>query len=98
MPGGVVEIDDVDGRNAGHLAAQYALRGYDAVHLACALQLDGDDTLLATWAEALNAAREREVIRVLPWTERRDDGRTYLCIPVEAGYAVCEELMPDRLP
>jgi hypothetical protein len=32
------------------------VRGYDAVHLACALQLRGDDVLLATWGNALNAA------------------------------------------
>jgi hypothetical protein len=32
------------------------LRGYDAVHLACALQLQGPDILLATWDDALNAA------------------------------------------
>jgi hypothetical protein len=38
------------------LATQHALRGYDAVHLACALHLEGDDILLATWGHALNAA------------------------------------------
>jgi hypothetical protein len=32
---------------------------------------------------------------VLPWTEKRDDGQ-YLCIPVEAGYAISEEKMPER--
>jgi uncharacterized protein len=49
-------IDDRLARHAGDLAAQHALRGYDAVHLACALQLLGDDVLLATWDAALNAA------------------------------------------
>ncbi len=49
----------------------------------------------ATVAEALEAAAAAEVVRVLPWTERRDDG-TWLCIPREAGYAVSEERMPDR--
>ncbi len=49
-----------------------------------------------TVAEALEAAAGAEVVRVLPWTERRDDG-TWLCIPPEAGYAVSEERMPDRL-
>ena len=43
-------------RHAGDLAAQYALRGYDAVHLACALQLHGDEVVMATWDDALNAA------------------------------------------
>jgi predicted nucleic acid-binding protein len=51
-----VAIDEPLARHAGDLAAQHALRGYDAVHLACALQLHGDDILLATWDNALNAA------------------------------------------
>jgi predicted nucleic acid-binding protein len=51
-----VAIDEPLVRHAGDLAAQHALRGYDAVHLACALQLRGDDILLATWGTALNAA------------------------------------------
>ena len=33
-----------------------AVRGYDAVHLACALHLEGDDILFATWDNALNSA------------------------------------------
>jgi 8-oxo-dGTP pyrophosphatase MutT (NUDIX family) len=44
---------------------------------------------------ALSAAAASTIVRVEPWTERRADG-TYLCIPVEAGYDVCEELMPAR--
>jgi uncharacterized protein len=51
-----VAIDEPLARHAGDLAAQHALRGYDAVHLACALQLHGDDILLATWDTSLNAA------------------------------------------
>jgi 8-oxo-dGTP pyrophosphatase MutT (NUDIX family) len=53
---------------------------------------------LATWntvADAVAGTRASRVVRVLPWTERRDDGN-YLCIPHEAGYAVNEEKMPDR--
>jgi predicted nucleic acid-binding protein len=52
----IVAIDEPLARHAGDLAAQHALRGYDAVHLACALQLHGNDILLATWDNALNAA------------------------------------------
>jgi predicted nucleic acid-binding protein len=52
----IVAIDEPLARHAGALAAQHALRGYDAVHLACALALEGDDILLATWDDALNAA------------------------------------------
>ena len=51
-----VAIDEPLARHAGEIAAQHALRGNDAVHLACALQLHGDDILLATWDNALNAA------------------------------------------
>jgi uncharacterized protein len=51
-----VAIDEALSRHAGDLAAKHALRGYDAVHLACALALEGDDVLLATWDDALNAA------------------------------------------
>lgn len=50
-----------------------------------------------TVEEAMSAARESTVVRVLPWTERRDDG-TWLCIPREAGYEVNEEKMPERPP
>lgn len=42
--------------------------------------------------EAIIAAEQRQIISVLPWTEKRDDG-TYLCIPAEAGYSTAEELM-----
>ena len=49
----------------------------------------------ASVAEALAAAEATTPVTVLPWTEQRDDGN-YLCIPVEAGYAISEEKMPDR--
>jgi uncharacterized protein len=51
-----VAIDEPLARLAGDLAAQHRLRGYDAVHVACALQLHGDAILLATWDNALNTA------------------------------------------
>jgi len=42
--------------------------------------------------QAIQAAQQRHIVTVLPWTEQRDDG-TYLCIPTEAGYSVSAELM-----
>jgi len=45
---------------------------------------------------AIEAARKSRIVRVLPWTERREDGN-YLCIPPEAGYVVSEEKMPERI-
>ena len=52
----IIAIDEPLAREAGDLASQHALRGYDAVRLACALHLEGDDVLLATWDKALNSA------------------------------------------
>ena len=52
----IIAIDEPLARQAGELATQHALRGYDAVHLACALHVEGDDVLLATWDRALNSA------------------------------------------
>jgi predicted nucleic acid-binding protein len=52
----ITAIDEQLAREAGDLASQHALRGYDAVHLACALHLEGDDIVLATWDNALNSA------------------------------------------
>lgn len=44
---------------------------------------------------AVERARQRDVVTVLPRTEQRADGM-YLCIPPEAGYAISAEKMPDR--
>jgi predicted nucleic acid-binding protein len=52
----IIAIDEPLARHAGDLATQHALRGQDTVHLACALHLQGDDVLLATWDNALNSA------------------------------------------
>jgi predicted nucleic acid-binding protein len=38
----IVEVTDGLVRSAGQLADRYALRGFDAVHLAAALELQGD--------------------------------------------------------
>lgn len=51
----------------------------------------------STVAEAMAAPAGQTPLRVLPWTEQRDDGN-YLCIPVEAGYDISEEKMPERRP
>ncbi len=52
----IVGIDEPLARHAGELAERHALRGYDAVHLACALAVDADEVLLATWDSALSDA------------------------------------------
>jgi predicted nucleic acid-binding protein len=52
----VIAIHERLARQAGDLAGQLALRGYDAIHLASALNVEGDDVLLATWDNALSSA------------------------------------------
>ena len=52
----IIAIDEPLARQVGDLASQHALRGHDAVHLACALRLEGDGIVLATWDNALNSA------------------------------------------
>lgn len=41
---------------AGDLAERYALRGYDAVHLASALSVEDENLVLATWDRDLGRA------------------------------------------
>jgi len=41
---------------------------------------------------ALADADAREIVTVLPWMEKREDGN-YICVPAEAGYAVTAEKM-----
>jgi len=48
-----------------------------------------------TISQALARAHNDTIVAVLPWTEKRQDG-DYVCIPVEAGYAVSEEKIPSR--
>lgn len=50
--------------------------------------LDESQTVEAAVADA----GARQIVTVLPWTEKRDDGM-YLCIPADAGYRVSEEKM-----
>lgn len=47
--------------------------------------------------EAIRHCHTQPVVPVLPWSEKRADG-TWLCIPTNAGYDICEEKMPERTP
>jgi predicted nucleic acid-binding protein len=51
----VVAVDHGLAHRAGALAERLALRGYDAVHLACALSL-ATDTTIVSWDEDLRTA------------------------------------------
>lgn len=57
----LVGVDQSLARSAGELAEEFDLRGYDAVHLATALNLgdEDEDVVLVTWDGDLSRAAER---------------------------------------
>jgi predicted nucleic acid-binding protein len=64
-----INIDDVLIVRADSLASIYALRGYDAIHLACALtwqDLLNSPITLATFDKELHEAAEKSGVQVLP--------------------------------
>jgi uncharacterized protein len=63
-----VEITSDVSRHAGELAARRALRGADAVHLACAVALGRGDTVVAVWDQRLHTGARREGLAVAPAT------------------------------
>ena len=48
-----IGVDEQLTRSAGALAEEFALRGYDAVHLASALALAEQDVALVSWDQEL---------------------------------------------
>lgn len=62
----VVEVTEELAEHAGDLAERHALRGFDAIHLAAALAISGDDLVVMTWDRRLWAAAQTEGLRVLP--------------------------------
>ncbi len=52
--------------HAGNLAAQHALRGADAVHLASALAVGSPDVVLVVWDERLRAGAFAAGLRIAP--------------------------------
>jgi uncharacterized protein len=61
----LVGIDGLLARQAGELAEEFGLRGADAVHLASAVSL-GSDTTLVTWDEDLKRAAAESGCSVAP--------------------------------
>jgi hypothetical protein len=61
----IIGVDHDLARHAGALAERFALRGYDAVHLACALALAGDTTLVS-WDEGLRTAAAKSGCTIAP--------------------------------
>lgn len=62
----VVELDEALALSAGELAESFALRGYDAVHLATAIALQDESAIVATWDADLRAASLDAGLRVAP--------------------------------
>jgi hypothetical protein len=60
-----VGIDEGLARTAGDRASESGLRGYDAVHLATALDLDEEEVILVTWDRDLAEAAARSGLAVL---------------------------------
>jgi predicted nucleic acid-binding protein len=54
-----VGVDQDLARHAGEYAEDLGLRGYDAVHLATALELGDEEIVLVTWDRELARAAER---------------------------------------
>ncbi|MDX6622763.1 MAG: uncharacterized protein QOE75_695 [Solirubrobacterales bacterium] len=54
-----VGVDASLARRGGELAEDLGLRGYDAVHLATALELGDEEVVVVTWDRDLAAATER---------------------------------------
>lgn len=54
-----VGVDQELAGRAGGYAEEFGLRGYDAVHLATALELGDEEVVLVTWDRDLGRAAER---------------------------------------
>ena len=61
-----VELTATVERRAGELAAQHALRGADAVHLASALTVPKSELVVAVWDRRLHAGVMAEGLAVTP--------------------------------
>lgn len=62
----IVEVDAEIAAASGDLAEAHALRGYDAVHLACGAALDDESLVFATWDTDLREAAQQLGLRMVP--------------------------------
>ncbi|MPZ90480.1 MAG: PIN domain-containing protein [Actinobacteria bacterium] len=62
----IVEVDAEIAAASGDLAEVHALRGYDAVHLACGVALEDESLAFATWDIDLRQAAQRLGLRMAP--------------------------------
>ncbi len=61
-----IELDASLAMTAGDLAERFALRGYDAIHLASALDADDGATVMVTWDRQLAQAATSVGLGVAP--------------------------------
>lgn len=62
----VLELSEPDAEAAAELAVSDGLGTLDAIHLASALTVTGDDLLFATWDRRLHAAAKARGLATLP--------------------------------
>jgi predicted nucleic acid-binding protein len=62
----VIEVDQRLGEHAAALALDHTLRSLDAIHLAAALVVPGEDLALATWDRRLHGAARTERLELVP--------------------------------
>lgn len=62
----IIELSDEIARISGDLSDGYALRGYDAVHLASAVAAADETSVLATWDFELRVAADDLDLQVAP--------------------------------
>jgi predicted nucleic acid-binding protein len=62
----LIGVDWVLAQHAGEIAERYALRGYDAVHLASAINAQDPDLVLVTWDRDLALAATTAGLAVIP--------------------------------
>jgi uncharacterized protein len=62
----VVEVTPQVARRAAALLADYPLRSADAVHVASALAVAHEDTVVTAWDERVAGAARSQALRVLP--------------------------------
>jgi predicted nucleic acid-binding protein len=65
---GVIEVDQQLVESAAALAVERSLGSLDALHVAAALILPGDDLVFATWDRRLHAAAAEEGLTLIPDT------------------------------
>lgn len=62
----MIELDQMLAERSATLAGKHALKALDAIHLAAALDVQGEDLTVATWDTRLHRAVRAHGLRTLP--------------------------------